>query len=188
MRATTHFAPSTCGRVITLRCTARLQRLLGLAADPIDTPSTSRLGDWYGTFLTTRPRHLAICVNERSLLTIILPLAPRPGFLLRFQATAAARIAHIPAPQSTLHAETMALASPRVGATRNRSVLGSLNNLRYLALTHLAREPHIGIEALSSALCDTPMLSMACVFPWEQATILLGGDVDAARHKILDAT
>jgi len=67
-------------------------------------------------------------------------------------------------------------------------VLGSLNNLRYLALHHLAREPHISVDELAEALCNTPMLSLACAFPWEQATIILGGDVPAARQRVLDAT
>lgn len=174
--------------MITLRCTAKLQRLLRLPEGPTGVATDARLGDWFATLLTRRPQHLAICVNERSLLSIIVPMAPSSGFLSRFQAAAATRIRQIPAPQAGLQAETNALATVGIGPTRNRSILGSVNNLRYLAVNHLARHPYATIEEVAEELCVTPMLSMACALPWEQAATILGGDVSAARRKHLDAT
>jgi hypothetical protein len=115
-------------------------------------------------------------------------MAPRPGFLTRFQAAAVSRISQIPAPLPHLQAETAALDVVAIGPTRNRSVMGSLNNLRYLALCHLAREPYATTKALADALCTTPMLTLASAFPWEQATALLGGDMTVARQRVLDAT
>jgi hypothetical protein len=146
------------------------------------------LGDWYANLLTTRPRHLAICVNERSLLVVIVPLAPHSTFLARFQASAVVRLRQIPVPAPTLQVELQALATVRIGRTRSRSVLGSLKELRYLGQVHLDAEPRCDPEALALFLCHTPMFALTTHWPWMEATTLLGGDLAQARKRFIDAT
>jgi hypothetical protein len=127
-------------------------------------------------------------VNERSLLVVIVPLAPHSTFLARFQASAAARLQQIPAPALTLQAELQALTTVQIGRTRSRSVLGSLNELRYLGRVHLDAEPRYDPEALALFLCHTPMFALTTHWSWMEATTLLGGDLGQARGRFIDAT
>jgi hypothetical protein len=146
------------------------------------------LGDWYANLLTTRPRHLAIGVNERTLLVVIVPLAPHATFLPRFRDAAAARLGQIPAPSRTLRAEIQALDRLNIGRTKSRSVLGSLNELRFLGQTHLDAHPQADPDELALFLCRTPMFALKTHWSWLEATTLLGGDPQDARLRLLDAT
>src|SRR5688572_12510753 len=70
----------------TLRCTARL-----IARLPLDEPdyatragaTTTRLGDWYATVHTQHRRAWVLAVSERSLLPVLIPLAPAYNLPLR---------------------------------------------------------------------------------------------------------
>ena len=46
-------------------------------------PSTTRLGNWYATALFWKPQ-MALVVNERTLLPVLLPLAPAATLAQRF--------------------------------------------------------------------------------------------------------
>jgi len=174
--------------VITLCCTERLRRLLRVSLSRDEPATDSTLGDWYANLLTTRPKHLAICVNERSLLVVVVPLAPYSTFLARFRAAAAARLQQIPAPAPALQVELEALGTVQIGRTRSRSVLGSLKELRFLGQVHLDAEPRCDPETLALFLCHTPMFALTTHWPWLEATTLLGGDLAQARRTLLDAT
>ena len=174
--------------VITLRCTERLRSLLKVPDSLGAATSPALLGDWYANLLTTRPRHLAICVNERSLLVLILPLAPHSSFLTRFRESAVARISQVLAPAEALRLETDALEHVQIGKTQSRSVLGSLNELRYLGKVHLTRQPVPDPESLALFLCHTPMFALTTSWSWMEATMILGGDVDEARRRLIAAT
>lgn len=78
--------------MITLRCTQRLLARLraGLPAEEI--PPAGKLGDWYANVIAARPRALALCTNERTLLSVVVPIAPGRDFLNRFRDAALKRI------------------------------------------------------------------------------------------------
>ncbi|TBT93132.1 DUF6933 domain-containing protein [Propioniciclava tarda] len=61
--------------MITVRAIRKLLQRLG---PPVATPeaSTNRLGAWYATVLPWRPQQVALFVSERTLLPVVLPLAP----------------------------------------------------------------------------------------------------------------
>lgn len=48
--------------------------------------STTLLGDWYATVLPWRPRQAGLFVSERTLLPVLMPLAPATTLLDRFPA------------------------------------------------------------------------------------------------------
>ena len=56
--------------MFTLRCTARLLKLVG-ASSAVSAPPTTRLGDWYANIVWGRPRVL-LCVSERTLLPVLI--------------------------------------------------------------------------------------------------------------------
>ncbi len=59
--------------MFTLRCTRTLLKRLRAQPNASPPPPTTRLGDWYGNLLYTRPQQLVICVSERSLLPVVVP-------------------------------------------------------------------------------------------------------------------
>ena len=107
----------------TLRCSAQLLRRLAPVATEV-SPS-GQLGDWYARIVATRPRHLVLCTNERSLLCVVVPLAPQHTLLDRFVEAAQHRINQIAAPAHARMKERAALADVRLGRATNRSVIGS---------------------------------------------------------------
>lgn len=158
--------------MVILRGTVSLLKRLRL---PIDGGEpTGVLGDWYAKVVATRPRVLVLCTNERSLLSVVVALAPSTGFLDRFRAAAAGRIAQIQAHASRREAEITAVSSVRLGRTRNRSVLSSLNQFAFAAEAWLAEQPEGDLEELGLWLCDTPCFPLETKWPWREAQLLLG--------------
>ena len=59
----------------TLHCTKKLlDRIKHPVAPPAPEPST-KLGNWYATAVFWKPQ-IVLAVNERTLLPVVLPLAP----------------------------------------------------------------------------------------------------------------
>jgi hypothetical protein len=69
--------------VVVVHGTKKLRdRVKGPGAEPI-RESTTALGAWYATALFRRP-HVALFVNESTLLPVLIPLAPAATVLERF--------------------------------------------------------------------------------------------------------
>jgi hypothetical protein len=169
--------------MVTLRCTASFLKRLG-PPEPEAAP-TRVLGDWYSKVITTRPRHLALCINERSLLVVAVPVAPISAFLDRFASAARNRINQIAAGADKRLSEIGAFADIRVGRTANRSVLSSLNEFAFLAQHYLAAHPDGDLEELGLFLCETPCSPLQTDWPWLEAELLLTGAVasDSRGHR-----
>ena len=75
--------------MITLRCTRRL--LARLVADAGEPDPMNALGDWYANPIIARPRQLALYTNERTLLSVVVPIAPMSGLIDRFRRAGMAR-------------------------------------------------------------------------------------------------
>src|SRR5688500_5569573 len=104
--------------MVTLRCSAKLRARL--SSPPTEAaPPSGRLGDWYANVVATRPRHLVLCTNERTLLCVVVPLAPSAQLTDRFAAAARARLDGIPVAASLRHAEMDALRTVHLGRATN---------------------------------------------------------------------
>ena len=155
----------------TLRCSAQLLRRLG--AVPSDAAPSGQLGDWYARIVRTRPRHLALCTNERTLLCVVIPLAPQNQLLERFVAAAQNRISQISAPATARMNECTALADVCIGRATNRSVIGSMNEFAYAIDAWFEHGSDYDLEALGLWLCDTPCFPLRTTWPWREAEQLL---------------
>jgi len=159
----------------TLRCSAQLLRRMGPVATEV-SPS-GQLGDWYARIVATRPRHLVLCTNERSLLCVVVPLAPQHTLLDRFVEAAQHRINQIAAPAHARMKERAALADVRLGRATNRSVIGSMNEFTYAIDAWFEDRSGDDLEALGLWLCDTPCSPLSTAWPWREAELLLAGTV-----------
>ena len=161
--------------MVALRCTRRL--LTRLRADPPsdEIAPSGKLGDWYANVVATRPRTLALCTNERTLLSVVVRTAPGATFLDRFRAAAQARIRQIPVPASLRLAEIGALSDLRLQRTCSRSVLASMNQLGFSAEGWLQDRPNGDLDELGLWLSDTPCFALTTTWPWREAVLLLTG-------------
>ena len=166
--------------MITLRCTASLLKQLGGETTPGVTPS-ARLGDWDARLVATRPKHLVLCTNERTLLSVVVPFAPATTLRSRFAAAAARLIRLIPASSDIVTEEIVALADIQLGRAHDRSVRSSMTHFGYAVATWLANERPLDLDELSLWLCDTPCFPLQTKWPWLEAELVLTGSVAPGR-------
>jgi len=119
--------------VLILRGTARLrERRIGRDAEAGEA-STTLLGDWFATALFFwRPR-MVLLVNTRTLLPVVLPMAPARTLADRVPVAIETVLRLHGVDEETLTAERDAMREVRVAPTDNRSVVGVMNELTRFA-------------------------------------------------------
>jgi hypothetical protein len=168
--------------VVTLRCTASL--LKRLRAPAHEGEATGRLGDWSARHIGVKHRNVVLCTNERSLLCVVVPLAPMAQLVERFVIAATHRISQIPAPAHARSVEVAALQSALLGRTRNRSVISSMNQFSHAIQIWLDERPTGELDDLGFWLCDTPCSAISTHWPWLQAELLLTGVVEPGPRPL----
>lgn len=157
-----------------LRCSAQLLRYIAPAVGPEPSgPPPGRLGDWYARIVATRRQKLVLCTNERSFLSVVVPLTPQERLLDRFVMAARHRIDQIDAPVAVRTRERDALADIHIGRCTNRSVIGTMNQFGYAIGDWRDDHASPDLEALGQWLCDTPCSALRTAWPWLEAQILL---------------
>ena len=137
-----------------LHCTKKLlDRIKPEVRSTID--STTVLGDWYATALFWKPQ-LALLVNERTLLPVVMPLAPATNLAQRFPDALARVLLALDIRQDRVKSELEKMGQVTYSKTSNRSVLGIMNQFTYQAEGY---RDHFGLVdplALSVKLAGTP--------------------------------
>ena len=142
--------------MLTLRCTARLRRRLGLP-DRLETVElTTVLGDWYANLLLWRPRQVVLLVSERSLLPVVVHAKDIDTLVPRFQRAAAEVFEAIGVPGAASARELREMADCAFGATASRRVLGMMNEFAGMADHFIHAEPDSTLFDLALRLADTP--------------------------------
>ena len=126
--------------MVTLRSTRKLLRRVGVSPATAIAPPTTVLGDWYGNLLYSRPKQLVVCINERSLLLVLLPAQDLKQIGPRLQASVVSLLARIGVGKAALAAEARAMEQFAFGPTANRRVVGCLNEAMF-ALCHEFENP-----------------------------------------------
>jgi len=141
--------------MVIVRATRKLLQRLGPPSPDVDVSSTI-LGDWYATFLPWRPRQVVLLVNERTLLPLLMPLAPAATFLARFPDELARLLEAHRLPPSTVAVEVAATRDARLATTASRSLVGSMNEFAFLAQGHRTAGSEPDLLELSLTLSRTP--------------------------------
>ncbi len=160
--------------MVIVRATRKLLKRLG--AQPAIGAEQSMLGDWYATVLPWRPRQVALLVSERTLLPVLMPLAPAASLLDRFPNQLAQVLARHQVDAATVAGECIDTTDYRVGTTASRSVVGSMNEFSFLADAHRRDDPELGLLELSNRLSAVPCspLYRRHVSPDRELQALLG--------------
>jgi uncharacterized protein DUF6933 len=143
--------------VLTIRCTRKLLERLRVEAPREPTRPTNRLGDWYANLVSTKRGTLAMCVSERSLLPALVAATRDSGsFILAFQEAVRSVLRGIGAAPELVESEAREMKQIAIATTASRRVLGSLNDLAWLARLTIADHPLIDLGALAVELAEPP--------------------------------
>jgi hypothetical protein len=116
---------------------------------------TTLLGPWYATALFWRPR-LALLVNERTLLPILMPLAPARSLPVRIPDEIATVLNAHQVPKTFIADEQRNMQDCRFAPTANRSIVGIMNEFAKLAEIYTDDSARPNLVALSLRLATTP--------------------------------
>ncbi len=130
-----------------------LDRVSRPNADPEDR-STTALGNWYATPLFWKPQ-VALFTSDRTLVPVLVPLAPAVTVVDRFPAHLAEVLAAHGAEPSFIRAELREMTDHRLSKTKSRSVLGVMNEWRDLGTAYYA-DGDDDLVSLSVRLAETP--------------------------------
>lgn len=141
--------------MFTLHCTKKLQdRLKRPLTQETPTASTA-LGDWYATALVRKPQ-LALLVNERTLLPLLMSLAPAATLPERIGGDLAHILARHGVGAGFIEREVAQMATVGVAKTRNRRVLGTMNEFAFEAEVLRHSRATDDLVTLALHLAQTP--------------------------------
>ena len=142
-----------------LHCTKKLlDRIKPEIAEP--GQSDTALGNWYATVLFWKPQ-VALLVSERTLLPVLMPLAPAVTLARRFPAQLALVLREHGVSSEFIAQEVWRMDTVQYAKTANRSVVGILNEFVKQAEFWLAAYAYEkgdvdDLLAISAKLAETP--------------------------------
>ena len=162
--------------MITFRCTQKLRTYLGITPVEQPDPPTAILGNWYANLVPTVAGDLIIFVNERTLLTVAVPVWESDRLLELFRLRVANLLGMIGLPQHIIDRETGHFDQIQFGKTASRSVLGSMNDFawHYQSLAEEAEgKADLSLSNAELNLSQMPCGALDYQFPFEVARELL---------------
>ena len=117
--------------MIYIRCTQKLIKHYGLKPNIPEEAGDSILGDWYANIIPTDGGDLIVFLNERTLLTVAVPLCPENELFPTFVERVGNLLAMIDIPIHRIYRELEFYREILITKTKNRSLLGSLNDIAY---------------------------------------------------------
>jgi hypothetical protein len=154
--------------MVVLRCTQKLLVRLKQVGDLPPVESTTRLGDWYGNILQVGRRQHLLFISERSRLPVVIPIRKLKRLGSVFPDAVCERLSVVGVAVADIADERMRMLDSAFGRTRNRSLLGTLNDFAFMVQSGDARrnEPE-SPEELMRFLSKTPILPLEGASPIE---------------------
>ena len=119
--------------MVVLRCTQKLLVRLKQVGDLPPVESSTRLGDWYGNILRIGRRQHLLFISERSRLPVVLPITESKRLSTVFPDAVCERLSTVGVAVADIADERMRMLDSAFGRTRNRSLLGTLNDFAFMA-------------------------------------------------------
>jgi hypothetical protein len=163
--------------MVVLRCTQKLLARLKQADNLATVESTTRLGDWYGNILQLGRRQHLLFISERSRLSVVIPIREGKHLASVFPDAVCEVLAHVGVAAEDIADERSRMSEIAFGRTRNRSLLGTLNDFAFMAQSVDARrtEPE-SPEELMRFLAQTPILPLDGASPIDLTRAVFRGE------------
>jgi len=162
--------------MITLRCTQKLQGFLGIVPASILELTTATLGDWYANLVPTVSGDLIVFVNEKSLLTVAIPIWESNNLIPNFRLRVANLLGMIGINPKEIKNELNQYDQIQFGKTVSHRILGSMNDIAWQYQTFAEEAEDKTDLSLSKAelnLSQMPCKPLEYRFPSEIAKELL---------------
>jgi len=162
-----------------IRCTAKL--LKELKQDPVTNvePIRNVLGGWHANLLRIERRKCVLVTNDRTLYTIFIPSLRKPDFMFFdevFRQHLFKNLLYEELSQSCIEAVLNELETIRFARTNNRSVLGSMNDLKFHFEFSIASSGGLALTPLyelNARLNRTPFSAIGHSYPIDRLVELL---------------
>jgi hypothetical protein len=132
-----------------------LDRIKPPTIAPDGALGTTLLGNWYATALFWKPQ-VALLVNEKTLLPVLMPLAPATDLATRFPEHLAGVLVAHGMPRKFIDNELRQMNEVQYAKTSNRSVVGIMNQFAYQAESYREYREAKDLLGLSIRLAETP--------------------------------
>jgi len=162
--------------MVVLRCTQKLlARLKQTDTLPV-VESTTWLGDWYGNILQLGRRQHLLFISERSRLSVLIPIREGKRLAEVFPDAVCEVLAQIGVAAEDIADERSRMSEIAFGRTKNRSLLGTLNDFAFMAQVGSARRPEPETQdELTQFLAQTPILPLDGASPIELTRAVFRG-------------
>ena len=140
--------------MVTIRCTQKLLRRVQCSVS--QPPSTTFLGDWYANVLYARPEQLILCVSERTLLPVIVTARDARSLGARLAHSLREVLLRLGVSPLLVDAEQSQMSPVAFGPTRNRRVLGTINEFLFQLSWHFHDRPTAALIDAALWLARTP--------------------------------
>jgi hypothetical protein len=140
--------------MVTLRCTQKLLRRLGVPTKVETYAPTTVLGDWYANLIYARPHQLVLCMNERSLLLVLVPAREGKSLPMRFRDSALALLHRLGVPSCSIETGALAMRDIRLGPTANRRVVGCMREAAFALSFEFESRRFQTVEAIEDYFCE----------------------------------
>ena len=154
--------------MVVLRCTQKLLVRLKQVGDLPAVESTTRLGDWYGNILRIGRRQQLLFISERSRLPVVIPIREGKRLAEVFPDAVCEVLGLVGVAAADIAEERSRMSEIAFGRTRNRSLLGTLNDFAFMAQQgNVNRAEPESPEELMRFLAQTPILPLDGASPIE---------------------
>jgi len=117
--------------MVTIRCTRKLFRFLEITPVENPEPATGALGDWYANLVPTYAGDLIVFVNERSLVTVAVPVREVENLIPLFRLRVENLLLMLDIDQEAIDREISHLEPVQFARTASRGILGSMNDIAW---------------------------------------------------------
>jgi len=165
--------------MFTLRATGALLARWKVRPEPEPPRCETVLGDWFATFARYGRRQLLIAMSGKTLLPIVLDVAPARELVPCLSIELMKVLVTLGAPDDAINAELAKMTEVTIAKTNDRRVVGSLTEFQRLAETTVVRGQ--GPTAASRYLAHTPCRagSKDCISPDTETLVAFG----VPRHE-----
>jgi len=171
--------------MMVLRCTQKLLSRLKMTGDLPPVASTTRLGDWYGNILRFGRHQFLIFISEHSRLAVVLPVRDAKRLPEILPDTISDLLAEFGIPAAEIEDERDWMSRVSFDRTRNRSLLGTLNDYVMMARYGYSQRgvPESPGE-LMRFLAQTPILPLKGASPIELTRAAFGLPPSPTRKRV----